>query len=182
MANPGTLHRAIAFLAQAMALLGGLVLCLTVAVVCASVAGRGIADLAQADTLGRGGVWLLDLGVGPISGDFELVEAGMAFAIFAFLPLTQLSGAHASVDVFTSRLGPRTNHALDTMWSIVMAAVIMLIAWRLYAALGDKYRYGETTYLIQFPIWWAYAASFAAALVACIVSLYCTAMRLTGGR
>lgn len=174
--------RAVAFLARSMALLGGLVLCALVLAVCISVGGRGIADLAQTGALGGLGTWLLDRGVGPISGDFELVEAGMAFAIFAFLPLTQLSGAHATVDVFTSRFGPRVNHALATFWSLVMAAVILLITWRLYVAMQDKLRYGETTYLIQFPIWWAYAASLVAAVIACIVSLYCAAMRLSGGR
>ena len=46
----------------------------------------------------------------------------------------------------------------------------------------DKVRYGETTYLIQFPIWWAYAASFVAAITASIVSIYCAAMRITGAR
>lgn len=175
-------HRIITFLARIMALLGGAVLCALVLTVCASITGRGLADLAQSGALGGLGAWLTGLGVGPILGDFELVEAGMAFAIFAFLPLTQLTGAHATVDVFTSRFGPRANHALATFWSIVMLAVMVLITWRLYAATQDKLRYGETTYLIQFPLWWAYAASLVAAGVACIVSLYCTVMRLTGGR
>ena len=175
-------HRLIALMAQTMALLGGVVLCALVLMVCTSVAGRGLADLAQTGALGGLGTWLLDRGVGPITGDFELVEAGMAFAIFAFLPLTQLNGAHATVDVFTSRFGPRVNHVLATFWSLVMAAVILLITWRLYVAMQDKLRYGETTYLIQFPIWWAYAASLVAAVATSIVSLYCAAMRLTGAR
>ena len=175
-------HRLIALMAQTMALLGGVVLCALVLMVCTSVAGRGLADLAQTGALGGLGTWLLDRGVGPITGDFELVEAGMAFAIFAFLPLTQLNGAHATVDVFTSRFGPRVNNVLATFWSLVMAAVIVLITWRLYVAMQDKLRYGETTYLIQFPIWWAYAASLVAAVTACIVSLYCAAMRMTGAR
>lgn len=176
------LHRIIASLARIMALLGGVVLCVLVAVVCVSITGRGLADLAQTGALGGFGAWLRDLGVGPILGDFELVEAGMAFAIFAFLPLTQLTGAHATVDVFTSRFGPRINHALATFWSLVMLAVIVLITWRLFVATQDKIRYGETTYLIQFPIWWAYAASFVAAATACIISLYCATMRMMGAR
>ena len=174
------LHRVIERLAQVMALLGGVVLCALVLMVCISVSGRELADAAHGGWLGGLGDWLVGLGVGPVLGDFELVEAGMAFAIFAFLPLTQLSGAHAKVDVFTSGMGPRVNRALGTFWSLVMAAIIVLITWRLYAGLQDKLRYGETTYLIQFPIWWAYAASLVAAVAAAIVSIYCAAMRLTG--
>lgn len=176
------LHKAIQTLAQVMALLGGIVLCLLVVMVCISIGGRELADAAHGGWLGDIGEWLLAAGVGPILGDFELVEAGMAFAIFAFLPITQLSGAHAKVDVFTSGLGPKVNRSLATFWSIVMAVIIVLIAWRLYAGLQDKLRYGETTYLIQFPIWWAYAASLVAAVAAAIVSLYCATMRLTGQR
>lgn len=165
-----------------MALLGGLVLCALVAMVCVSIGGRELGDLAFSGALGRFGEWLLDLGVGPILGDFELVEAGVAFAIFAFLPLTQLSGAHAHVDVFTRAMGPQVNRALATFWSVVMAVIIVLITWRLFAGMQDKMRYNETTFLIQFPIWWAYAACLVAAISASIVSLYCAAMRLTGQR
>ncbi|MGJ8588104.1 MAG: TRAP transporter small permease [Yoonia sp.] len=176
------LHSAIHKLANFMALLGGIVLCLLVLMVCVSISGRELSDLAHSGLLRGVGDWLINLGVGPILGDFELVEAGVAFAIFAFLPLTQLSGAHAKVDVFTQGLGPRVNRALGTFWTVVMAAIIVLITWRLFAGMQDKIRYNETSYLIQFPIWWAYAASFGAAVTASIVSLYCAAMRLTGQR
>ncbi|PJI92324.1 tripartite ATP-independent transporter DctQ subunit [Yoonia maricola] len=176
------LHAAIRQLAQVMALLGGLVLCLLVAMVCISVSGRELSDLAHSGALRSLGDWLVELGIGPILGDFELVEAGVAFAIFAFLPLTQLKGAHANVDVFSKAMGPGVNRALGTFWSVVMAAIIVLITWRLYVGMQDKMRYGETTYLIQFPIWWAYAASLIAAISASIVSIYCAVIRLTGQR
>lgn len=176
------LHHLIDRLARLMALLGGLVLCGLVIIVCISVLGREINAFAHSPLLGAFGEWLLAVGVGPVTGDFELVEAGIAFAIFAFLPLTQLTGNHATVDVFTGKMGPRANHALATFWSLLMAVAIVVITWRLFVGMQDKIRYGETTYLIQFPIWWAYAASLVAAIAASIVSLYCAAMRLTGTR
>jgi len=163
-----------------MALLGGVVLCLLVVMVCLSISGRELSDLAFSGALGGLGDWLAESGVGPILGDFELVEAGVAFAIFAFLPITQLKGAHAKVDVFSKGMGAGTDRALATFWSLVMAAMIVLITWRLFAGMQDKMRYGETTFLIQFPIWWAYAACLVAAISASIVSIYCAAMRLTG--
>ncbi len=176
------LHHVIQRMAHAMALLGGLVLSLLIVMVCLSVAGRALGDLAHSGTLGGIGAWLIDLGVGPILGDFELVEAGVAFAIFAFLPITQLNGAHAQVDIFTSGLGPQANRSLSAFWSLVMAVIVVLITWRLFEGMQDKIRYNETSYLIQFPTWWAYAASFAAAVAASIVSLYCAAMDCTGRR
>ena len=176
------LHKIIQGLANVMALLGGIVLCALVAIVCISITGREANSLAHTGVFGALGDWALAQGLGPITGDFELVEAGVAFAIFAFLPLTQLTGAHATVDIFTNGLGPKVNNALAGFWDIVMAVVIVLITWRLFVGMQDKMRYGETTYLIQFPIWWAYAASLVAAICASIISLYCAAMRLTGAR
>ncbi|MCG3266548.1 TRAP transporter small permease [Yoonia sp. I 8.24] len=173
-------HKIIHFCAKTMALLGGIVLCAVIVVVCISVAGREAADFAHTDYMGALGRWLLERGLGPILGDFELVEAGTAFAIFAFLPITQLSGSHARVDVFTARLSDKTQRRIDALWAIVMLLVMLLITWRLFAGLQDKHRYGDTTYLIQFPIWWAYAACFGAAVVACSVSAYCAALQLLG--
>lgn len=176
------LHKMIHGLARFMALLGGLVLCTLVGIVCISILGRETNGWAHAGYLGAPGQWLLALGVGPVTGDFELVEAGVAFAIFAFLPLTQLTGSHATVDIFTNGLGPKVNNCLTGFWSIIMALIIILITWRLSIGMQDKMRYNETTYLIQFPVWWAYAASLVAAVTASIVSIYCAAMCLTGAR
>ncbi|SFR42616.1 Tripartite ATP-independent transporter, DctQ component [Yoonia tamlensis] len=175
-------HRVIGFCARTMALLGGIALCAVIGAVCVSVGGRALGDLAHAGYLGAAGDWLLARGLGPILGDFELVEAGTAFAVFAFLPITQLSGAHARVDVFTTGLSANTRQQMDAFWALVMLAIMLLISWRLFDGLQDKYRYGDTSYLIQFPVWWAYAACFGAAVIACCVSAYCAAVQIMGGR
>ena len=59
----------------------------------------------------------------------------------------------------------------------VFAAVLILIAHRLYAGMLDKIAYNETTYLIQFPIWWAYAASLFASCMAAVVAFYVAIVR-----
>lgn len=173
------LYLLITRLAQGTALLGGSVLIGLVCLVCASIAGRELGALA---IMAGFGDLVRGAGLGPVTGDYELVEAGMAFAVFSFLPLTQLTQSHARVDIFTAGLGPRANAVLSAFWSVVMALVILLITWRLFAGMQDKLRYGETTFLLQFPVWWAYAACLGAACIACIVSLYCAALRLTGKR
>ncbi|MBO6897202.1 MAG: TRAP transporter small permease subunit [Shimia sp.] len=176
------MHKAIRAIAQSTAILGGLVLTALILLTCVSILGRTIATLAHTaflENVANGfALWLQASGVGSVNGDFELLEAGVAFAIFAFLPICQLHGAHATVDVFTNFLPQRANRYLIAFWECVLAAVIVLITWRLFAGLQSKYAYGETTFLLQFPVWWAYAASFAAACVASLVSVYCAAMRI----
>ena len=164
-----------------LAVLGGIVLSLLILLTCASIIGRllnGVFHGPFMTGLAPGfSRWMLDIGVGPINGDFELVEAGVAFAIFAFIPLCQITSGHATVDILTNALPARVNRVLRMVTEIVFALVLILIAWRLFEGMMSKKGYGETTFLLQFPIWWAYAASFAASVVTCTVAAYCAAMR-----
>ena len=137
-----------------MAVLGGLVLTALILLTCASILGRLLNTLfhgAFMQGLAPGfSTWILATGVGPVNGDYELVEAGVAFAIFAFLRM---------------------------LVEIAFAAVLVLIAWRLYDGMIAKMRYGETSFLLQFPVWWAYAASLFGSVVAALVGVYMAAVR-----
>ena len=110
--------------ARLMAICGGLVLTVLIVLICISVIGRSLNGLLHGwiGALVPGvSAWALDLGVGPINGDFELVEAGVAFAIFAFLPLCQISAGHASVDIFTAKLPTRINRVSQSPISCTTA-------------------------------------------------------------
>ena len=176
------MHPLVDRLARLFALLGGLVLCALIVLTCLSIAGRSLngilhGDLAQSLVPGMAKA-LLDAGIGPINGDFEVVEAGMAFAIFAFLPLCQLNGAHASVDIFTARLPHRASRWLRAVIETVFALVLIVIAWQLGAGMASKLRSGQTTFLLEFPVWWAYAASLTGAVAAAFVATYVAVMRV----
>ncbi len=174
------MHRLMERLARVMAILGGLVLTALILLTCVSVLGRGANTLGHSGLLGGLGDSLIGTGVGPVTGDFELVEAGIAFAIFAFLPICQIRGAHATVDVFASLLPKRVERGLIAFWEVALAAMLVLICWRLGAGMIGKRDTGEITFLLQFPIWWAYAASFAASAVAALVGVWCAWARVAG--
>ena len=176
------MHRLIQKLAQITALIGGGVLIALVVMTTLSILGRTLNDILHTtffeSQFTGASKFLLDLGVGEIRGNYEVLEAGVAFAIFSFLPICQFYGAHASVDVFTSFLPQRVNRWIIAFWEVVLAAVLMLIIWRLYGGLERYWSNGETTIFLQFPVWWAYAFSFAAGLVACVVAIYCAVARI----
>ncbi len=138
-------------LSQALAVLGGAMLLALIAMVCVSVSARAS-------------------GWGPVTGDYELIELGTGFAVFAFMPWCQVTGAHARVDLLAERLGPRAVAVLDALWAMAMAAVMVVIAWRLGAGMLAKRASGETTFLRQIPVWWGYAAVLAPAWVAALVA------------
>jgi TRAP-type C4-dicarboxylate transport system permease small subunit len=176
------MHGAIEKLSRLFALLGGAVLTILVLLTCLSIVGRTLntvlnGDLLQSIAPGIATA-LLAAGIGPINGDFELVEAGMAFAIFAFLPICHLHGAHASVDIFTSQLPRRANRFLRMIIELVFAAVLVVIAYQLFLGTVSKYNTGQTSFLLQFPVWWGYALSVSGAIVAAIVAIYVAAVRI----
>lgn len=178
------MRRFVQTLARVTALLGGFVLLILILLTTLSIVGRSANKFLHADffdtALTDVSQFLLDLGIGEINGSYELLEAGVAFAIFSFLPICQLHGAHATVDVFTSALPDRFNRWLAAFWEVILSAVVILLIWRLFGGLERYYGNGETTLFLQFPVWWAYAFSFAAGVVACITSVYCAAVRLAG--
>ncbi len=188
------LAKAVVWLARTLAIIGGIVLIVLTVLTVASITGRAVLTIAYSDTpswlafadpVMRGlhslAAWLIGLRltigdwtfkIGPVPGDFELVEAGAGFAIFCFLPWCQLVRGHATVDLFTSFLGPAPNRVIDLVSEFLMTVVIVLIAWRLWYGMWDKFRYQETTFILQFPVWWPYAACMFAAVIAVVVSVF----------
>ena len=169
-------------LSRVFAYLGGLMLTALVLMTCLSVVGRKLNDMLHgmvANEMMPGlANWFLDAGVGVIKGDFELIEAGIAFSIFAFMPLCQITSGHAAVDIFTEKLPKRTNRVLRAVTEVVFAAVLVLIAVQLSSGMFSKLRSGQTTFLLQFPLWWAYALSLTGAVAAALVGIYMALVRI----
>ena len=136
-ARPDRLGRALQRAATGVALLGGLVLFALTLLTVISVVGR-VAFSA------------------PIPGDFELVELGMAVAIFSFLPYCQIVRGNVIVDLFTTRARPRTRALLDGIGNLLYTAIAALLTWR--GALGglEIRSYHETTMVLQVPVWWGF--------------------------
>jgi len=98
-----------------------------------------LALMTVASIIGRA---LLPLGLRPIKGDFELVEAGCAMAIFAFLPWCQLKRGHVTVDIFIQSLPLRAQAFLGFVGDLLLALAAYVILWRLWLGFGEKFPYG----------------------------------------
>lgn len=162
-ANRGTgrnmrsgLDRIVERIAYWTAMAGGAVLVALVVVTTVSIIGRA----------------LIFAGLGPVPGDFELVEAGTAFAVLAFMGLCQFHRGHVTVDLFLARAGRRTNAAVDVVANLLMTGAAGVLTWRLWLGLLDKRAYGETSFILQFPVWWGYAAALVGAVIFTLVCAY----------
>ncbi|MGE4609987.1 MAG: TRAP transporter small permease subunit [Paracoccaceae bacterium] len=108
-------------------------------------------------------------GLGPVPGDFELVELTCAVAVFSFLPWSQINRGQVTVDVLADAFPPRLRTFLGMAGDTAMAAAAIVIAWRLWLGfgerlpmgsdllrgllmLGDRPYYTETTFILRMPV------------------------------
>lgn len=150
--------------AALLAIFGGLALVAVMLSTVISVSGRA----------------LLAFGLGSIRGDFELVQLGTGFAVFAFLPWVQINRQHAAVEILTMHMPDRSNRLIDLISDVMMFALAMLLAWKHWQGTLDKLAYGETTFVIQYPIWWAYASGLVGAIGFVVISFWCVIVSIRG--
>lgn len=92
------------------------------------------------------------LGFGGISGDFDLVQTGIAVAIFCFMPLTQWRRGHIVVDTFSARWPPALTRAVDAVWDVVQAAAIAIIAWCMLQGARDALASNLSSMVLSMPL------------------------------
>jgi TRAP-type C4-dicarboxylate transport system permease small subunit len=148
------------------AIVGGIALCALTLMIVVSVSGRA----------------LIGLGLGPVPGDFELVEVGTAVAVFFFLPWTYLKGGHATVDLLYMHLPRWGQRAVLIVSDLLMLVVWLALTWMLYQGMLEKREYMETTFILAMPVWWAYAACLVGAVIGCLAYIARTATLLGIGR
>ncbi|TBW58419.1 TRAP transporter small permease [Marinobacter halodurans] len=142
--------------ARILIVFSGLLLISAILITCSSIAGRS----------------LTPIGLSAIPGDYELVEILCGLAVFSFMPYCQLFRGHISVDLFIERLGPRAMAWTQLLGDVVMSGLVTVMAWRHFAGTLDKHAYGETSFILQIPVWWSYAAAMVLLVLFWITSLF----------
>lgn len=133
-AEYSALHRALRYPVRALALAGGLLMLLLIAMSLVSIVGRKLFSA-------------------PVRGDIELMEIGAAIAIATFLPLCELLGSHLRVDTFTTRLSASWRRLLDAFAHLLLLLVALLLAWRTGLQMLDSMEYGDVSTLLSIPLW-----------------------------
>jgi len=134
------------WLARQLALVGGVIMLALAFMTVVSVIGRALFSTA-------------------ISGDYELVEAGLGIAIFLFLPEGHRACGHVVVDVFTNNLSPKPLKILETIGEFCFFVVSCLMAWQMTIAGYDAYDYMEQSMILELPLWVVYAAGVLASVL-----------------
>ncbi len=155
------LGRGLHAIAEGLAVFGGLILLVITFFTVISVAGRTGFDL-------------------PILGDQEIVEFGIAIAIFSFMPYCQMRAANVIVDFFTARTSRRTRHLLDVTMNAIFSVCIGLITWRLAVGGMAAFHNGDTSMFLRIPLWWGYLVAVVCSLLWMAACLYSVARSWSG--
>jgi TRAP-type C4-dicarboxylate transport system permease small subunit len=119
---------------KAMAISGGLMFVALIGMSLVSIIGR-------------------KLGIGSVTGDIELMQAGTAVAATAFLPYCTLLGEHIKVDFFTESMRASLKRRIDGVAELLFALVAAVLSWRTVLAAIAAHESEEVTSLVSLPIW-----------------------------
>mgnify|MGYP000894206054 CR=1 FL=1 len=126
-------------LAQASAILAGLLMTFITVMTCVSLIGR--------NTTGT-----------TLAGDFELTGVAAGAAIALFMPWCQLRRGNIIVDFFTAKVSDSINAVLDRFGALLLGLVFALLAWRTTIGGLNAYSSHSGTMMLGFPEWVVYAA------------------------
>lgn len=155
------MHQILARIAYVFALIGGLTIAAVSCLTVASIVGRTFFST-------------------PIQGDIEITQFGVAVCISLCLPWCQLHGGNIIVDFFTTRVSARTQQLLDGAGALLIAAMMALLAWRTAAGAISVKEAGETSMILDWPMWIVYAFLGPGLFLTMLIALYQAFLKLCG--
>ncbi|MCF2871526.1 TRAP transporter small permease [Octadecabacter sp. G9-8] len=134
--------------------------------------------------------------VRPILGEEELVQYGVALALFAALPYVMYAKGHITVDLFANAFGPRLNRVLDLISDAILATLAYLLftrQWTLlfssargddplwftalisgnWAEIADRLRDRQESQILGLKLWPTYLVAELLTALFLIVAVFC---------
>ena len=122
-------------LCKKLAMIAGVVLVLMSIITVVSVMGRYLFD-------------------SPIVGDAEIVKLLTGVAVSFCLPYCHMRYGNVIVDVFTAHTSPIIKGTLDFIGSLLLALLILLLAWQTSVGAVDAYNYNNESMMLRIKEWW----------------------------
>jgi TRAP-type C4-dicarboxylate transport system permease small subunit len=144
--------KTLSLLARVCAVLAGVILTAITLVTCVSLIGR--------NTIGV-----------TLVGDYELTAVAAGAAVALFLPWCQVRRENIIVDFFTARMPEQVNARLDRFGSLVLAAVMLLLAWRTTVGGISAFNANSSTMMLGFPEWIVYALMVPPMVLTAVIAL-----------
>jgi TRAP-type transport system small permease protein len=147
--------KAVKWLQRVMALLGGIILLVMMAMTIVDVIGRYAFN-------------------SPLRGAGELTELLLVSVIFMGLPAVTLENGHVTVDVLTEHLPKWTERWRHYAIGVITTVILCLIGWQIWVHAAQIAAYGDVTTTLRLPIapvgYFCALCTFASAAASCVAS------------
>jgi TRAP-type C4-dicarboxylate transport system permease small subunit len=114
----------------------------------------------------------------PLYGALEILDMLTCLAIFPALPLTCRRRLHISVDLIDHALSPFSRAVLLRVVDVICALCLAVVAWRMFTYGAKIHQYGDTTLLLQLPL---YPSAYLIGVMAVISAVACLHAAVAGG-
>ncbi|WP_210259978.1 TRAP transporter small permease [Martelella sp. HB161492] len=93
----------------------------------------------------------------PILGVNEIVQFLSVLTVMLALPLCTLADGHVNVDIFDRHLGEIGRRLADLLARLLSGGVLYVLARRAFLKALDAHEFGDTTNMLDLPLWPTYA-------------------------
>jgi TRAP-type C4-dicarboxylate transport system permease small subunit len=108
----------------------------------------------------------------PVPGDVEVLQMFAAFASAAFFAYCHLMHGEVKVDFFTAHLTERKRRFLDAVGSLLVGLVGSLLAWRTWVGAMSLREGGESSAILEVPVWIAQALMVPSFILLALAGFY----------
>ena len=159
----GSFGRGLHYVANILAIFGGVLSCVMAAIVTVSVFGRYAFSA-------------------PIPGDYDIIGIICGSAIFAFLPYCQLHRGNVLADFFTQKAPERVKAMLDAFGNLLFLVAIVMFTWRLYFGMLEMKASSEQIAAFSFYRWWTLPFDIFCMIVMILAIFYTLLEDLAGAK
>ncbi len=149
----GPYGRLLFWLAKAFAYAGGIVFIALVIMSVVSIVGRKLFSA-------------------PVPGDVELLQLSSAFASATFFAYCHLMKGDVKVDFFTSHMPSGRRVLLDSAGSLLVGLLGALLAWRTAVGAISLKEGGESSAILELPVWIAQALMVPSFILLALAGFY----------
>lgn len=108
----------------------------------------------------------------PVPGDVEVLQMFAAFASASFFAYCHLMRGEVKVDFFTAHLAGNKRDFLDAAGSLLVGLVGALLAWRTGVGAISLREGGESSAILEIPVWMAQALMVPSFILLALAGFY----------
>jgi TRAP-type mannitol/chloroaromatic compound transport system permease small subunit len=108
----------------------------------------------------------------PVPGDVELLQLSAAFASATFFAYCHLMHGDVKVDFFTAHMTSGRRLLLDSVGSLLIGLLGALLAWRTAVGAMSLKEAGESSAILELPVWIAQALMVPSFILLALAGFY----------